>query len=83
MRLRDSLTTLMSGLLKAGALQDAGATAFAVRCDRDTMTQQDLDQGRVIAHIEFVAAAPIDQITIVLALNTGGQVALIPAQEAA
>ena len=81
MRLRDSLTTLMSGLLKAGALRDAGATAFAVRCDRDTMTQQDLDQGRVIAHIEFVAAAPIDQITIVLALNTGGQVALIPALE--
>jgi hypothetical protein len=83
MRLRDSLTTLMSGLQQAGALQDAGTTAFAVRCDRDTMTQQDIDQGRVIAHIEFVGAAPIDQITIVLALNTGGQVSLIPSQEAA
>lgn len=82
MRLRGSLTTLMSGLLQAGALQDAEATAFAVRCDRDTMTQQDIDQGRVIAQIEFVAAAPIDQITIVLALNTGGQVSLIPSQEA-
>ncbi len=82
MRLRDSLATLMRGLQQAGALQDAGSPAFVVRCDRDTMTQQDIDQGRVIAQIEFVAAVPIEQITIVLALNTGGQVSLIPAQEA-
>ena len=77
-RLRESLTTLLTGLLRAGALR--GATpqaAFLVRCDRSTMTQNDLDNGRVIAVVQFQAALPIDTITVALALDEGGQVSLV------
>ncbi len=83
-RLRASLNRLLLGLLQAGALQ--GKTpedAFQVRCDRSTMTQADLDNGRAIAEIQFTATAPIEQITVILALNDTGQLALIPTQEAA
>lgn len=83
-RLRDSLNGLLGGLLQAGALR--GATpgeAFQVRCDRSTMSQSDIDNGRIIAEIRFDAAAPIEQITVVLAMNEGGNVSLVmPAQGA-
>jgi hypothetical protein len=43
------------------------------------MSQNDLDQGRVIAYVQFDAAAPIERITVALAMDEGGQVSLIPA----
>lgn len=76
--IRARLNRLLLGLWRMNALR--GATppdAFQVRCDRSTMTQNDLDAGRVIAEIEFDAAAPVERITIVLALNEGGQVSLV------
>ena len=45
------------------------------------MTQSDLDAGRVIAQVEFNAASPIDRITVVLAMDEGGQVTLVPQSE--
>lgn len=77
-QLRDQLNTLLLALLQSGALR--GATpedAFLVRCDRSTMTTSDLDSGRLIAEIQFTPAVPIEQITIVLAMDEGGQVSLI------
>jgi phage tail sheath protein FI len=77
-QLRDQLNTLLLALLQSGALR--GATpedAFLVRCDRTTMTTSDLDSGRLIAEIQFTPAVPIEQITIVLAMDEGGQVSLI------
>lgn len=73
--LRESLNALLSGLLEAGALRgETPAEAFDVRCDRGTITQNDIDSGRVIAIVQFDAAVPIERITVVLAMDEGGQV---------
>jgi uncharacterized protein len=86
-RLENSLQGLLQSLFAAGAL--SGATeqdAFSVRCDRTTMTQADLDNGRVIVEIQITPAFPIEAITIVLALNEVGQIITLPTltrQEAA
>jgi hypothetical protein len=83
-QLRNSLNSLLLGLLQDGALHGTSPEqAFSVRCDRSTMTQNDLDGGRVVAEIQFDAAAPIEQITVVLALNEGGQVSLLAADDSA
>jgi phage tail sheath protein FI len=80
--LRQDLEDLLLGLLHAGALRGrTPAEAFQVRCGRSTMTQNDIDAGRVIAEVEFDATAPIDRITVVLALNEGGQVSLVSGGE--
>ncbi len=77
-RLRTGLEDLLNDFLQAGALQGPTAReAFSVHCDRSTMSQQDIDNGRVIAEISFRAAATIEQITVSLALDEGGQVALL------
>jgi GNAT superfamily N-acetyltransferase len=82
-QLRDRLGGLLTSLYLIGALGGASpAEAFQVRCDRSTMTQNDIDNGRVIARVEFVAAAPIERITVVLAMDEGGQVSLLSARTA-
>jgi phage tail sheath protein FI len=48
---------------------DAGTRAFVVRCGRDTMTQNDVDAGRLIAEVELVPTQPITRIVVVLALR--------------
>jgi hypothetical protein len=77
-QLRESLNDLLAGLYQADALRGASPKeAFHVRCDRSTMSQNDLDNGRVIAHVQFEAALPLDTITVVLAMDEGGQVSLV------
>lgn len=69
------LETFMERLRDAGAL--AGATpaeSYSVRCDASTMTQNDIDAGRVIATIAFTAAQPIQRISVTLALAGGGAI---------
>jgi phage tail sheath protein FI len=51
-----------------GATRDE---AYSVRCDATTTTQNDLDQGRVIAEVRFMPAHPVGQITVMLALREG------------
>jgi hypothetical protein len=76
-RLRDGLNDLLLALLREGALRGRSPQdAFDVRCDRSTMTQQDLDQGRVVCEIRIQPSVSIEQITVVLALEDGGQVSL-------
>jgi uncharacterized protein len=73
-RIREALNSLLLNLYRAGAL--SGITpeaAFQVRCDRTTMTQQDLDLGRAIALIHFTPALPIEQITVQLILTNSSQ----------
>jgi hypothetical protein len=82
-KLRESLTTLLLGLWQEGAFRGpTPADAFYVRCDRSTMTQNDIDNGRVIALVQFDAAFPIERITVVLAMDEGGQVSLLAAEAA-
>jgi phage tail sheath protein FI len=69
----NNLGRLMTRLWHANALD--GATiqqAFSVRCDAGTMTQNDLDNGRLIAIVTFSAAASVELIRVTLAIETSG-----------
>ncbi len=75
---RSGMASLLMALLQAGALRGATpAEAFSVRCDRSTMTQNDIDAGRVIVEVQFDPAAPVERITVMLALAEGGRVSLV------
>lgn len=79
-QLTESLRGLMESLFDAGALRGQSANeAFSVRCDRTTMTQNDIDNGRVIARLEFAPALPIERITVTLTLFDNPQSQLLPA----
>jgi uncharacterized protein len=72
-RVQRFLQNLMTRLWTLNALDGAtAADAFSVRCDRTTMTQNDLDNGRLIAFITFAAASLIETITVKLAFETSG-----------
>jgi hypothetical protein len=72
-RVRRRFEDLMTGYWLEGALKGERAEeAFEVRCDRSTMSQQDLDSGRVIASVSFAASLPIERIVVSLASNEGG-----------
>jgi phage tail sheath protein FI len=63
---------VLLGFWREGAF--SGATpgqAFSVRCDRSTMTQNDIDAGRLKVEISLQPAASIERITVVLALGEG------------
>jgi hypothetical protein len=80
-RMQRRLSDFMDRLWAAGALSGAtAADAYTVRCDASSMTQADIDAGRVIATIAFTAAQPIQRITVTLALSQAG---VGPSQEAA
>jgi hypothetical protein len=69
-RLRRSLEDLLLGYWHEGAFAGANAAqAFQVRCDRSTMTQADLDAGRLIAEISVRPAQAIEVITVRLQLG--------------
>ena len=70
-RVRDRMSDLMRVLLTAGALSSDGVP-FVVRCGRDTMRQNDIDAGRLIAQIELRPAQPIERIVVVLNLRDAG-----------
>jgi hypothetical protein len=79
-RLREHFRKVLAGLLQAGALRGARPEdAFDVHCDRSTMTQNDIDNGRIVAQIHVNGAPPIEQITVVLAMDEGGSVSLAAA----
>ncbi|MBS1874268.1 MAG: phage tail sheath protein [Acidobacteria bacterium] len=76
-QLKGRLTVLLRGLFEAGALRGELETeAFSIRCDRSTMSQNDIDEGRVIVVCEISPAAPIESIRVVLALEDGGRISL-------
>lgn len=72
-RVQRFLQNLLTRLWSLNALDGATvAEAFSVRCDRTTMTQNDLDNGRLIANVTFTAASTVETITVKLAMETSG-----------
>ncbi|NTX06654.1 phage tail sheath protein [Myxococcus sp. CA051A] len=70
---------LLVRLWEAGALRGTSPReAFRVRCDRTTMTQDDLDAGRLVAEVEFDAAAALERIHVVLTMAEEGVLSLSP-----
>jgi hypothetical protein len=70
-RLKRALEQLLTTAWTVAALDGATpAQAFTVRCDASTMTQNDIDNGRLVAEITFTAAATIELIRVTLALET-------------
>lgn len=77
-----AVEAVLTGFWQAGAFAGRGAgEAFEVRCGRDTMTQNDLDAGRLVVRITVRPAASIERITVTL--NFGDASAAVPALEAA
>lgn len=82
--IEDSMTQLLTVLYQAGALRGATQTdAFTVRCGRDTMSQTDIEQGRVITEVEFTPASSIEAIRMLLAFNDAGQVSVVQSKSTA
>jgi hypothetical protein len=74
---RDRLRTVGSSLHRAGALRGASpAEAFQVRCDRTTMSSQDIDAGRLIAEVAFQPLAPVEGIRVALTLDESQRVSV-------
>jgi phage tail sheath protein FI len=73
LRVRRSLETLLDDWWRAGALGGANpAEAYEVRCGRDTMSQNDLDNGRVRVEVSILPAAAVERITVVFDLAAAG-----------
>lgn len=71
-QLKSSLELMLFAFWREGGLNGAtAAEAFSVRCDRSTMSQADLDEGRLKAEIRVLPAAAITHITVILDLATG------------
>ena len=72
-RVSRSMEQLLTAFWREGGLGGASPDeAFSVRCDRSTMSQNDLDNGRLRAEISILPAAAVERITVVLDLTGGG-----------
>jgi hypothetical protein len=59
--LRKYIDTFLSGLWRNGALSGAKPEqAYFVRCDRSTMTQDDIDNGRLVCLVGLAAIKPAE-----------------------
>ena len=77
-QLRSGIEDMLMGYWFEGAFAGATASqAFSVRCDRSTMTQADLDNGRLIVEISVRPAASIERITVVLNLGNSATVGAV------
>jgi uncharacterized protein len=71
-RVRKSVHGFMTSLWRSGALTGAREQeAFFVRCDRNTMTQDDIDNGRVICVVGFAPVRPAEFVIIRIELKAG------------
>jgi uncharacterized protein len=72
-QIRGRLTALLDGLWRQGALRgETASDAYSVRCDKTTMSERDIDAGRVLVEVKFEATASIERIAVVLAMSSGG-----------
>jgi phage tail sheath protein FI len=72
-RVVDTIESFLIGVWKTGALM--GTTpeeGFFVRCDRTTMTQDDIDNGRLICYIGIAPVKPAEFVIFRLSQFSGG-----------
>jgi hypothetical protein len=73
-RVQRHLESLLMAYWQEGGLGGTSPDeAFEVRCDLSTMSQNDLDSGRMVARITVLPVAAVERITVVLALSASGQ----------
>jgi uncharacterized protein len=71
-RVRRSITNFLTTVWRNGALQGGtAAEAFFVKCDQTTMTQTDIDNGRLIAVIGVAPVKPAEYVIIRIGLWAG------------
>lgn len=72
-RVNQTVTQFLTGVWKTGALMgNSEAEAFFVRCDRTTMTQDDIDNGRLVCVIGIAVTKPAEFVILRVALWQGG-----------
>lgn len=60
-RVRRSITNFLIGVWRSGALMGTTqAEAFFVKCDRTTMTQDDIDNGRLVCYVGMAPVKPAE-----------------------
>jgi hypothetical protein len=70
--LRRTMEGMLAAFWREGAFRGKDANeAYSVRCDRSTMSQNDLDNGRLVAEISVLPASAITRITVVLDMTLG------------
>jgi Bacteriophage tail sheath protein len=70
-RVRQSVTRFLTTEWRLGALQGATADeAFFVACDRSTMTQDDIDNGRLICEIGIAPVRPAEFVIFRISQRT-------------
>ena len=73
---RQTITNFLLSNWLSGALMGSKAQeAFYVRCDRSTMTQNDIDNGRLIAEIGIAPVRPAEFVIIRIGLWTASRCA--------
>jgi phage tail sheath protein FI len=70
-KVRRNLTNFLVRVWKSGALMGATeAEAFFVKCDRTTMTQDDIDNGRLICYIGVAPVKPAEFVIFRISQKT-------------
>jgi phage tail sheath protein FI len=69
-QVRALVRTFLTSVFRSGAFPAATADeAFFVRCDRTTMTQDDVDAGRLVVHVGFAPLRPAEFVILRIGLS--------------
>lgn len=73
-RVHQTIDAFLTGVWQAGALMGSSASeAFFVSVDRSTMTQDDIDNGRLICVLGVAPVKPAEFVIFRITQKTGGQ----------
>lgn len=72
-KVRGSVGNFMAGLFRAGAFTgNTPDQAWFVHCDRSTMTEDDIANGRLILLVGFAPIKPAEFVTLRIVITAGG-----------
>ncbi len=73
-KVRIAVETFLIDLWRKGAMRGAKPEdTFFVRCDRTTMTQEDIDNGRLLVLVGVAAVKPAEFVRIRIGVSAGGE----------